>query len=122
MKRTGAVGAQIFKDAKTAQKTEIEHRNFCISFRNKGAIDEIRHSLDNNNGEGFFLEEGILALKETIRELQNLLTGVARDLEKSLLGNQSAAQRVRTQTILLAKIAKRYRKESLLEQKKKIIR
>ncbi len=63
-----------------------------------------------------------MTLKETIALLQQQLASIARDLDKSMSGNQSAAQRVRTMTIELAKTAKRYRQESLREQKKKTIR
>lgn len=59
-------------------------------------------------------------LTEIIAELKQQLQTILLDLDKSLIGNKSAAQRVRTMTIELSKTAKRYRKESLLSEKKRI--
>lgn len=61
-----------------------------------------------------------MALKETVNTLKNLLNHIQHDLEKSLKGNRTASQRVRTQSIEFAKIAKIYRKESIAEAKKAI--
>lgn len=59
-----------------------------------------------------------MALKETIHRMKTLLTEVVTDLEKSVKGNKAAAQRARTATITLAKIAKTYRSESIAAEKK----
>ena len=58
-----------------------------------------------------------MALKETIPQLQTLLAQLARDLTKAISGNKTAAQRVRTGTIDLQKIAKVFRKESIAAEK-----
>lgn len=60
-----------------------------------------------------------MALKDTIVTMRQTLADLARDLEKASLGNKSAAQRVRTGTIQLAKTAKLYRKESVHAEGKK---
>jgi hypothetical protein len=61
----------------------------------------------------------------TIQELKNLsltiknyLNNMQIDLEKAERGNRSAAQRLRTQSINFSKIAKDYRRISLLSEKK----
>lgn len=54
-----------------------------------------------------------MALKETIDQVKELLLQLSEDLEKAAKGNRSAAQRVRTGTISLAKVSKIFRKESL---------
>ena len=59
-----------------------------------------------------------MPLNETTDVLKKQLAAISKDLDKSLSGNKSAAQRVRTRTIELAKIAKIYRKESLDAEKK----
>jgi hypothetical protein len=58
-----------------------------------------------------------MALSETIQTMKEQLQEICRDLDKSIKGNKSAAQRVRTSTVELAKIAKIYRKESLDAEK-----
>lgn len=58
-----------------------------------------------------------MALKETTTELQALLDCVAKDLDKGSKGNKAAAQRVRTGTVKLEKIAKLYRKQSVAFEK-----
>ncbi|MBI3236307.1 MAG: hypothetical protein HYZ48_01150 [Chlamydiales bacterium] len=60
-----------------------------------------------------------MALKETVQLMKRQLTEMNRDLDKSLKGNRSASQRVRTNSVKLAKIAKTYRKESIAEERKK---
>jgi len=60
-----------------------------------------------------------MALKETIPTLRQHLQALCRDLEKAASGNKAAAQRVRTESILFAKTAKAYRKESLQAEKTK---
>lgn len=59
-----------------------------------------------------------MALKNTIKGLQDLLHHVTHDLQKADHGNKAASQRVRTGTIKLEKLAKVYRKESIAEEKK----
>lgn len=59
-----------------------------------------------------------MALKSTVDHLKKLLLGISHDLEKAGRGNRAAAQRVRTNTIKLAKTAKMYRKESISDGKK----
>lgn len=61
--------------------------------------------------------DGSMALKETVDQLQGLLDAVTKDLEKGLRGNKAAAQRVRTGTIKMEKIAKLYRKQSIAFEK-----
>ena len=58
-----------------------------------------------------------MALKETVKKLTSALEAVAKDLVKAEKGNSAAAQRVRTGTIKLEKIAKTYRKESVKAKK-----
>ncbi len=59
-----------------------------------------------------------MSLKDTIRSMHGLLERISKDLKKSERGNKAASQRVRTASIKLAKIAKKYRKESVLEERK----
>jgi cobalamin biosynthesis Mg chelatase CobN len=59
-----------------------------------------------------------MSFDHTVKELRAQLAQVTQDLEKSVLGNKAAAQRVRTGTVRLEKIAKQYRKESILDEKK----
>lgn len=56
-----------------------------------------------------------MALKETINKLTDLLLKITKDLTKAERGNKTAAQRVRTGTVRLEKLAKVYRKESILD-------
>jgi hypothetical protein len=63
------------------------------------------------------LGDGKMALKETTAQLQALLEGVTKDLEKGSRGNKAASQRVRTGTVKLEKIAKLYRKQSVASEK-----
>ena len=59
-----------------------------------------------------------MALKTTVEKLKKLLLEISHDLEKSGRGNRAASQRVRTNTIQFAKVAKVYRKESIAEGRK----
>lgn len=59
-----------------------------------------------------------MALKETTNELRKLLNALQADIEKADGGNKAASQRVRTSTVRLEKVAKRYRKESIVNEKK----
>ena len=58
-----------------------------------------------------------MTLTEAMQQLHRLLEEIGRDLPKAEKGNKEAAQRVRTRTIQLEKVAKMYRKESLLAAK-----
>jgi len=58
-----------------------------------------------------------MALAETINQLNHLLTSMTKDLIKVQKGNKAASQRVRTGTIKLEKVAKVFRKESVLAEK-----
>jgi len=59
-----------------------------------------------------------MSLQSTTKELKDLLCNLTHDLEKAEGGNKAASQRVRTGTVKLEKVAKRYRKESILTEKK----
>jgi hypothetical protein len=58
-----------------------------------------------------------MALADTMGKLENILTGLAKDLQKVAKGNKSAAQRVRVGTIQLEKVGKLFRKESVNAEK-----
>lgn len=58
-----------------------------------------------------------MPLSDSIAELQHLLASITCDLEKVKKGNKTAAQRVRTSTILLEKVALQFRKESMTSVK-----
>lgn len=58
-----------------------------------------------------------MALKETMQQLDHLISGVARDLTKVHRGNKAAAQRVRVGTIKLERVAKLFRRESVAAEK-----
>lgn len=58
-----------------------------------------------------------MALKETTKQLKDLLNHIVHDVEKADGGNKAAAQRVRTGTVKLEKVAKRYRKESITSER-----
>ncbi len=59
-----------------------------------------------------------MSLKSTIHGIRELLEHLTIDLQKAEHHNKAAAQRVRTGTIKLEKLAKVYRKESIAEEKK----
>lgn len=58
-----------------------------------------------------------MALKDTIKNLRDLLSNITHDLQKAENGNKAASQRVRTGTVRLEKVAKAYRKESIKGEK-----
>ncbi len=58
-----------------------------------------------------------MVLNDILDQLTALLQGVLRDLPKVQRGNKTAAQRVRTATVKLEKVSKRFRKESLRTEK-----
>ncbi|HRW58414.1 MAG TPA: histone [Chlamydiales bacterium] len=59
-----------------------------------------------------------MALKNTMKTMHMHLEALLKDLAKVEGGNKAAAQRVRTGSIKLAKIAKIFRKESVAAEKK----
>lgn len=59
-----------------------------------------------------------MSLKDTYNHLRNLLSDITVDLAKAEHGNKAASQRVRTGTVKLEKLAKKYRKESITAEKK----
>jgi hypothetical protein len=59
-----------------------------------------------------------MALKDTVKTLESLISKISKDLHKAVKGNKAASQRVRTSSIKLEKIAKKYRKESVCSEKK----
>lgn len=59
-----------------------------------------------------------MALKDSIKTMNVLLSAITKDLVKAEKGNKAASQRVRTNSIKLEKTAKKYRKESVAEEKK----
>ncbi len=58
-----------------------------------------------------------MALNVTCKHMCDLLCHISNDLGKAEKGNKAAAQRVRTGTVKLEKIAKMYRKESIKSEK-----
>lgn len=58
-----------------------------------------------------------MSLHETMNQLNHLLNQLLKDLPKVARGNKTAAQRVRTGTIKLEKVAKEFRKESVSAEK-----
>jgi len=54
-----------------------------------------------------------MGLEKTVKELKRYLSDMDEDLDKTLKGNKTAAQRVRTKSIEFAKLAKQFRSESL---------
>lgn len=58
-----------------------------------------------------------MGLNETTKHMREFLAALSVDLEKAAGGNKAAAQRVRTGTIRLEKLAKMYRKESIAAEK-----
>lgn len=57
------------------------------------------------------------ALDKIYTEMRDLLASISTDFKKSETGNKAAAQRVRTGTVKLEKVAKRFRKESIAHEK-----
>lgn len=58
-----------------------------------------------------------MSLSDTVNHLNHLLSALSKDLNKVARGNKAAAQRVRTGTIKLEKVAKQFRKESVQAEK-----
>ena len=62
--------------------------------------------------------EGIAMLDETVTAMKQCLAEMEKDLAKAMKGNRTAAQRVRTSSLSFSKLAKEYRRLSLLAEKK----
>jgi hypothetical protein len=62
-----------------------------------------------------------MALKNRIESMRSLMLNMCADLDKLSKGNKTAAQRVRTNSLLFAKVAKLFRKESVSLSKKDFI-
>lgn len=60
-----------------------------------------------------------MALQDTSQQLHELLETLLSDLPKAIKGNKAASQRVRTRTVVLEKVGKKYRKESMHREKKR---
>ncbi len=60
----------------------------------------------------------IMALKTLVNQMHKYIDCIKKDLQKAEKGNKAASQRVRTCSIKLEKIAKKYRKESVACVKK----
>ncbi|MBS0625811.1 MAG: hypothetical protein JSS32_07165 [Verrucomicrobia bacterium] len=58
-----------------------------------------------------------MSLTDTMNQLNHLITNLSKDLTKAYRGNKAAAQRVRTGTIKLEKVAKVFRKESVTAER-----
>lgn len=58
-----------------------------------------------------------MSLRDTIKDMRELLSHIVTDLEKAEGGNKAASQRVRTRTVKLEKTAKVYRKQSIESEK-----
>ncbi len=59
-----------------------------------------------------------MALMETIETMKKLMSDMHVELEDVIRGNKAAAKRVRKNTLLFAKAAKTFRKESVEAGKK----
>jgi hypothetical protein len=57
-------------------------------------------------------------IKDTIKSMHGLIDSLKNNLVKAEKGNKAASQRVRTGSIRLEKIAKIFRKESVVAEKK----
>ncbi len=58
-----------------------------------------------------------MQFKDICKHMRDLLNHITQDLGKAEAGNKAASQRVRTGTVKLEKVAKAYRKESIVEEK-----
>ena len=59
-----------------------------------------------------------MSFVKTTDQLVLLCEDILRDIPKALNGNRSAAQRVRTGTVKLSKVAKDWRRLSIQQEKK----
>ncbi len=60
-----------------------------------------------------------MSYHKTTDNLVDIMENVLKDVPKALKGNKTAAQRIRTKTVELSKLAKEWRRLSLLQEKKK---
>jgi hypothetical protein len=58
-----------------------------------------------------------MVFKDIVQNMRDILSRIQTDLNKAEGGNKAASQRVRTGTVKLEKVAKRYRKESIGAEK-----
>ena len=58
-----------------------------------------------------------MSFQDTIKEVRTILANLTIDIEKAANGNKAASQRVRTGTVRLEKVGKKYRKESIRAEK-----
>lgn len=65
------------------------------------------------------IEQGVygMGFTQTSKSLNQMLNDIVKDLTKAERGNKAAAQRVRTGTVRLEKVAKKFRRESIVAQK-----
>lgn len=63
---------------------------------------------------------GTMSLAVATKEIEEIIYDILKDIPKFQKGNKTAAQRVRTATIRLAKLSKEWRKLSLASEKKPI--
>lgn len=54
-----------------------------------------------------------MVFKDLVHNMREILSRIQADLSKAEGGNKAASQRVRTGTVKLEKLAKRYRKDSI---------
>lgn len=62
-----------------------------------------------------------MSYEKTTDNLVDLMENVLKDVPKALKGNKTAAQRIRTKTVELAKVSKEWRKLSLESEKSKVL-
>ena len=62
-----------------------------------------------------------MSYEKTTDNLVDLMENVLKDVPKALKGNKTAAQRIRTKTVELAKVSKEWRKLSLENEKSKVL-
>ena len=67
----------------------------------------------------YILQEDRMSFLQTTERLVELLEEILQDVPKAFKGNKTAAQRVRTRTVKLSKLAKVWRKDSLEAEKRK---
>jgi len=79
-------------------------------------ISQSRYLVNCDNHQ---VEESFnMTLESLIKDMKGLLTSLTGDLHKAEHGNKAAAQRVRTGTVKLEKTAKKFRKESIVSERK----
>lgn len=61
-----------------------------------------------------------MSLAAATQDLEDIINDILKDIPKFQKGNKTAAQRVRTATIRLAKLSKEWRRLSLASEKKPV--